>query len=85
GTVMPDCQPSQLEKRFATLGDGAWSALCLHWADRGLAADGLPHAAPLLGPLMLPPTARGQAKRASQPLAGYSPSGLDRLLRAAWR
>ncbi|XQU70858.1 hypothetical protein OJJOAM_003647 [Cupriavidus sp. H18C1] len=36
-------------------------------------------------PLMLPPTARGQAKRASLPLAGYSPSGLDRLLRAAWR
>ncbi|KAA6129738.1 phage integrase family protein [Cupriavidus cauae] len=85
GIVMSDPEPGRIEKRFATLSDDAWNALSLHWADRGLAADGLPHAAPLLGPLMLPPTSRGQAKRASQPLAGYSPSGLDRLLRAAWR
>lgn len=83
--VVPDLGPGEVEKSFATLSDDAWNALSLHWADRGLAADGLPHAAPLLGPLMLPPTSRGQAKRASQPLAGYSPSGLDRLLRAAWR
>lgn len=84
--VMPDvAMPSQVEARVATLSDAAWNALSRHWADRGLATDGLPHTAPLLGPLMLPPTSRGQAKRTTQPLAGYSPSGLDRLLRAAWR
>src|SRR5690606_7775199 len=75
---------SNLEVRLAALGDDAWNALCRHWADRGWTADGLPPAAPLLGPLRLPPTLRGQAK-ATLPLAGYSASGLDRLLRAAWR
>lgn len=83
--VVPDVESRQFEMRLATLGDEAWVALSRHWADRGLAADGLPPAAPLLGPLRLPPTSRGQAKQASQPLAGYSASGLDRLLRAAWR
>lgn len=76
---------SNLEVRLAALGDDAWNALCRHWADRGWTADGLPPAAPLLGPLRLPPTSRGQAKQATLPLAGYSASGLDRLLRAAWR
>lgn len=85
GIVMPNLGPHRVEVNVATLSDDAWTALSRHWADRGLAADGLPHAAPLLGPLTLPPTSRGQAKRASLPLVGYSPSGLDRLLRAAWR
>lgn len=85
GIALPRIEPGQVGMRLAMLSEDAWDALSRHWADRGLAADGLPQAAPLLGPLMLPPTARGQAKRASLPLAGYSPSGLDRLLRAAWR
>ncbi|MBO4123753.1 recombinase XerD [Cupriavidus gilardii] len=83
--VMPDVGTGRVDMDLATLSEGAWGALSRHWADRGLAADRLPDTAPLLGPLMLPPTSRGQAKRASQPFAGYSPSGLDRLLRAAWR
>lgn len=85
GIVMPAVERCQVEMQLATLSEQAWSALSRHWADRGLSADGLPQAAPLLAPLMLPPTSRGRAKRASLPLAGYSPSGLDRLLRAAWR
>ncbi|NSX05822.1 phage integrase family protein [Cupriavidus gilardii] len=83
--AMPDVGAGLADMNLAMLSEDAWGALSRHWIDRGLAADRLPDTAPLLGPLMLPPTSRGQAKRASQPLAGYSPSGLDRLLRAAWR
>ncbi|MCG5261983.1 recombinase XerD [Cupriavidus gilardii] len=83
--AMPDVGTRQVDINLAMLSEDAWGALSRHWTDRGLAADRLPDSAPLLGPLMLPPTSRGQAKRASQPIAGYSPSGLDRLLRAAWR
>ncbi|WP_423194043.1 phage integrase family protein [Cupriavidus sp. H18C2] len=71
------------------LGADVRHALFAHWQDRGmswqgLASDGGAPEAALLAPVDYPGTARGRAKRA-QPSAGYSASGLDRLLRATWR
>jgi site-specific recombinase XerD len=55
-----------------------------HWVRRGLTASPPPGAA-LLGPTDYPPTRRGAAKRLAGPGAGYGASGLDQLLRAAWK
>lgn len=59
-------------------------ALTVHWTARGLDPVAAPEA-PLLAPLRLPPTDRAAARHAAGALNGYSPSGLDQLLRAAWR
>ena len=65
----------------------AWEALRKHWADRGLPDFGERDwnaEVALLAPTAFPDTVRGSAKR-GQRLAGYSASGLDRLLRASWK
>ncbi|MGN5480415.1 hypothetical protein ACTMU2_37440 [Cupriavidus basilensis] len=58
-------------------------ALRKHWVRRGLTPCPPPGAA-LLGPTDFPRT-RGLAKRLAGPGAGYGATGLDRLLRAAWK
>lgn len=66
-----------------------WQALETHWRDRGIelprssdAGAGFDMA--LLAPIDFPETERGRAKRL-QAAAGYSASGLERLLRSSWR
>lgn len=70
------------------LGPDVWQALSAHWRDRLLDWDdqvpGWRPDAALLAPIDFPETERGRAKRV-QESAGYSASGLDRLLRASWR
>lgn len=71
-----------------SLDADVWQALLMHWLDRELEWDGSfsgerPDAA-LLAPVDFPDTERGRAKR-SQTAAGYSSSGLERLLRVSWR
>lgn len=70
------------------LGADVWQALTAHWCDRELDWDTRgPDAigdVPLLAPLGFPDTERGRAKRALAS-AGYSASGLDRLLRSYWQ
>ncbi|PLP98205.1 phage integrase family protein [Cupriavidus pauculus] len=70
------------------LGAEVWHALAMHWRDRGIeweghVSGGIADAA-LLAPIGFPETKRGRAKR-SEKSAGYSASGLDRLLRSSWR
>jgi integrase/recombinase XerC len=64
-------------------------ALEAHWRDRGIEMASVAGTAvgsdmALLAPIDLPLTERGRAKR-SQASAGYSASGLERLLRSSWR
>jgi len=71
-----------------SLDADVWQALLMHWGDRELDWDGSfsaerPDAA-LLAPVDFPDTERGRTKR-SQTAAGYSSSGLERLLRVSWR
>ncbi|CAG9169420.1 site-specific integrase [Cupriavidus respiraculi] len=66
-----------------TVGEPVLAALRAHWADRALPAD--PATGPLVGPVDMPPTRRAQAKMALCANSGYSLSGLDQLVRAAWR
>ncbi|WER49552.1 phage integrase family protein [Cupriavidus sp. WKF15] len=60
------------------------ASLRKHWVRRGLTASP-PSGAALLGPTDYPPTRRGAAKRLAGHGAGYGASGLDQLLRAAWK
>lgn len=60
------------------------AALRKHWVRRGFEGSP-PAAAALLGPLEFPRTRRGLAKRLAGSAAGYGASGLDQLLRAAWK
>ncbi|MFC4524463.1 phage integrase family protein [Cupriavidus pinatubonensis] len=60
------------------------AALRKHWVRRGLEGNP-PATAALLGPLEFPRTRRGLAKRLAGPAAGYGASGLDQLLRTAWK
>lgn len=70
------------------LAADVWQALTGHWRDRGLdwhaQAPGWNPDAALLAPIDFPDTERGRAKRALAS-AGYSASGLDRLLRSSWQ
>lgn len=96
GQLVPDGESWRLRciaKSAARAGDidispDVWLALLAHWRDRGLdwddQAPGWRPDAALLAPVDFPETERGRAKRA-QDSAGYSASGLDRLLRASWR
>ncbi|RLK31098.1 phage integrase family protein [Cupriavidus plantarum] len=59
-------------------------ALAAHWNARGIDARTMPEA-PLLAPLHVPHTGRAAARHAAGTLNGYSPSGLDQLLRGAWK
>lgn len=60
------------------------TALATHWDARGIDPRRLPHA-PLLAPLHVPPTGRAAARHGAGSLNGYSPSGLDQLLRGVWK
>jgi len=55
-----------------------------HWRDRGLSDGSMPAQCALVGPLNLPDTQRGRNKALAGPLAAYSGSGLETLLRAMW-
>lgn len=66
------------------VSESALAALRAHWADRAL-PGGDAATGPLVGPVDTPRTARGLAKTASRGDAGYSLSGLNQLVRAAWR
>lgn len=70
--------------RSLAIAPDTLEALQKHWVRRGLAACP-PSSAALLGPVDYPPTQRGVAKRLAGPGAGYGASGLDQLLRAAWK
>jgi site-specific recombinase XerD len=60
------------------------AALRAHWADRPLPPERLA-GGPLVGPVGMPPTTRALAKAALREDAGYSLSGLNQLVRSAWR
>ncbi len=70
--------------RSRAIGPDTLASLQKHWVRRGLTAPP-PAGAALLGPTDYPPTRRGAAKRLAGPAAGYGASGLDQLLRAAWK
>lgn len=57
-------------------------ALLRHWDDRRTAGLPLTEGAAALAPLERPPTRRSQARPAT---SGYSPAGLEKLLRWSWR
>ncbi|TWG87493.1 putative integrase protein [Cupriavidus gilardii J11] len=59
-------------------------AVRLHWEDRSEAGMRPAGNAALLAPLTLPDTARARTKRLERPDAGYSPAGLEKLLRWSW-
>ncbi|QET05603.1 recombinase XerD [Cupriavidus pauculus] len=61
-----------------------WTALSAHWNARGIDPRATPHAS-LLAPLHVPPTGRAAARHGPGSLSGYSPSGLDQLLRSIWK
>jgi site-specific recombinase XerD len=66
------------------VSEPALAALRAHWADRPLTVERLAMG-PLVGPVGMPRTARALAKAASGADAGYSLSGLNQLVRSAWR
>jgi len=72
------------KSRSRALAPDTLAALRKHWVRRGL-TESPPRGAALLGPTDYPPTRRGTAKRLAGPAAGYGASGLDQLLRAAWK
>ncbi|CAG2146021.1 hypothetical protein LMG31506_03307 [Cupriavidus yeoncheonensis] len=74
----------EAKSRSRAIAPDTLASLQKHWVRRGLTASPPPGAA-LLGPTGYPPTRRGTAKRLAGPAAGYGASGLDQLLRAAWK
>lgn len=75
---------ARVATKIRAIPDGVFFAIQAHWRDRGITDDS-PSDSPLLGPLTFPNTARGLAKREAVMLPGYSVTGLDGLLRAAWK
>ncbi len=75
---------SRARARSRAIAPDTLEALQKHWVRRGLTASP-PAGAALLGPTDYPPTRRGTAKRLAGVGAGYGGSGIDQLLRAAWK
>lgn len=72
-------------QQLVALDTAARQALQAHWADRGWPSMMPPAQAALLAPAVQPATTRGRNKRLAGIEAGYSATGLDRLLRSLWR
>lgn len=72
-------------QQLAALDTAARQALQAHRADRGWPSM-MPQAqAALVAPAVQPATTRGRNKRLAGIAAGYSSTGLDKLLRSLWR